>query len=92
MAFIRRKVTRIDGGVVYQVVRSRRVDGKVRQEYITSLSQPTIAASIARVEEEIALHRKAGHYEHEHWRRGFGEALEHRRQHLVTVQQETGLP
>lgn len=62
MAFIRKK--RVDGGEYYQLVESRRVDGKPRQKVLVHLGQhPTIDEALKRWPREVGRLRRAGHEE-----------------------------
>ncbi len=59
MAFVRRK--RVGGGEYYQLVESRRVDGKPRQKVLVHLGRyPTVDDALRRWPREIGRLRRAG--------------------------------
>jgi hypothetical protein len=62
VAFVRRK--RIDGGEYYQLVESRRVDGRPRQKVLLHLGHhPTVDDALKRWPREVGRLRRAGHEE-----------------------------
>jgi hypothetical protein len=79
MAFIRKKVTP-SGYTIYQVVRSYREGRKVRQKVLASLGyDATIAAAIQTLETPNLYG----------WRR---DGWARRKEELLAIQQQTGLP
>ena len=62
MAFVRTK--RIDGGEYYQLVESRRVEGKPRQKVLIHLgSYPTVDEAMKRWPREVRRLRREGYEE-----------------------------
>ena len=62
MAFVRRK--RVDGGEYYQLVESRRVDGKPRQKVLVHLGHhQKVDDALKRWPREVGRLRRAGHEE-----------------------------
>jgi hypothetical protein len=88
VAFIRRKKT--TAGFVYQVVRTERVDGKVRQHVLLSLGRsPTMGAVIAERERYSQSQEQYG--DNKYARLNIQQAQDTIRR-LKALQQETGLP
>jgi hypothetical protein len=82
MAFIRRK--RSAGGFVFQVVRSRRDAGKVKQDVLLSIGHhETLTSAIREVENIQRYYEQQG--------RQISPIWEARRQRLVAMRSETGL-
>jgi hypothetical protein len=91
MAFIRRK--RVGGSVYHMVVRSRRVEGTVKQEVLAYLgTHPTIGAALAAVEAEMRWHDETYRHDSSEWVPHRAQKLRERRRVLRTLQQDTGLP
>ena len=62
MAFVRRK--KVDGGEYYQLVESRRVDGKPRQKVLVHLGKhPRVDDALKRWPREVGRLRQTGHEE-----------------------------
>ena len=62
MAFVRRK--RVDGGEYYQLVESRRVDGRPRQKVLVHLGHlPTVDDALKRWPREVGRLRREGQEE-----------------------------
>ena len=93
MAFIRRK--RTSGGTVYQVVRSYRDGGRVRQQVLLSLGyKATLTSALAQERQQLAAAERLTHLpgsEASPWLRD--QLARHRARiaDLERVQAETGL-
>jgi hypothetical protein len=88
VAFIRKTRTP-NGAPLYQVVRSQKVGGKLKQQVLISLSHgPTIAGCIENTKAELAGLRGSRHTGDEGAVRYFEDMLAR----LHRVQAETGLP
>ena len=62
MAFVR--IKRIDGGEYYQLVESRRVDGKPRQKVLIHLgSYPTVDEALKAWPREVGGLRRSGYHD-----------------------------
>jgi hypothetical protein len=62
MAFVRRK--RVDSGEYYQLVESRRVNGRPRQKVLIHLGHhPTVDDALNQWPREVGRLRRAGHQE-----------------------------
>ena len=62
MAFVR--IKRVDGGEYYQLVESRRVDGKPRQKVLVHLGHhKTVDEALKRWPREVGRLRRKGYYE-----------------------------
>ena len=80
LAFVR--IKRVDGWEYYQLVESRRVDGKPRQKVLVHLGQyQTVDEALKRWPREVGRRRRAGHEE-------TADALKHKLDRLRELRAE----
>ena len=80
LAFVR--IKRVDGWEYYQLVESRRVDGKPRQKVLVHLGQyQTVDEALKRWPREVGRRRRAGHEE-------AADALKHKLDRLRELRAE----